>query len=104
MGSCLSEHDEVFQRLTDAYHAVSQGPNSSPKAKNQLKNAALELIASLQTPHEAAMSFATQNVVHPCYRIAADCGIFTHMTKETSAKELALKTGADHRLIGLSLH
>ncbi|KAF8851806.1 S-adenosyl-L-methionine-dependent methyltransferase [Acephala macrosclerotiorum] len=40
------------------------------------------------------------NVVHPCYRAAADCGILTQWPKETmTAQELAQKTGADARLI-----
>lgn len=56
----------------------------------------------MQTPHEAAMHFVLQNAVHPCYRIAADCGILYAWEKETmTAKELAEKTGADHRLIGM---
>jgi hypothetical protein len=104
MASISQDHDlaKIFQRLSDSYRSVSSGPNVSPKAKAELRSAALELIGQISTPHENAMLFVLQNAVHPCYRIAADCGIFFPWTKETmTAKELAGKTGADQRLIGM---
>lgn len=104
MGSISQGEDlaEIFQRLSDAYKSVSSGPNVSPKAKAQLRVAAQELIGAISAPHENAMLFALQNAVHPCYRIAADCGIFFDWKNETmTAKELAEKTGADQRLVGM---
>jgi hypothetical protein len=94
--------DAIFERLTSVYHTISLGPNSDPKAKAQLRKAAMELIAATQEPHEAIMAFTTSNAVFACYRVAADCGVFTSMPKEgrISARELAGKTGADERLIG----
>lgn len=95
---------EVFQRLQAAYSAFSnaQDPMSTMKAKAQLGATALELSRAVQAPHEAATAFAMHNAVHPCYRAAGDCGILTLWPKEAmSAGELAGKTGADARLIGL---
>jgi hypothetical protein len=94
--------EEIFQRLTQSYELISKDPaKASPKTKAQLRIAALELIAATQAPHEAAIGFALQNAVHPCYRTAGDCGILSKWPKETmSAKELADLSGADYRLIG----
>jgi len=100
----MASLDTIFSRLTTAYNAHALGPNTDPKAKIQLRKAALELVAATQTPEEAAMLFATSNAVFPCYRVAADCGIFAALAKEEegglSAKELAGRTGADERLVG----
>lgn len=96
--------DTVFQRLVDSYNAFSQAPNGSPKAKAQLQSAAKELIAATQAPYEAALAFAMQNAVFPCFIAAGDCGILSRWPKETmTAEELAEKTGAERRLIGASI-
>ncbi|EON66194.1 hypothetical protein W97_05587 [Coniosporium apollinis CBS 100218] len=95
-----SNIDTIFQRLVDSYNAFSQAPNGSPKAKAQLQSAAKELIAATQAPYEAALAFAMQNAVFPCFIAAGDCGILSQWPKETmTAKELAEKTGAERRLI-----
>jgi len=101
----MASLDTIFFRLTTAYNALALGPNTDPKAKIQLRKAALELVAATQTPEEAAMLFATSNGVFPCYRVAADCGIFAALAEKEeegglSAKELAGRTGADERLVG----
>jgi Tfp pilus assembly protein PilE len=96
--------DESFQRLQAAYAIFSSAndPISTMKAKAQLSAIALELSRVVQGPHEAATAFAMHNAVHPCYRAAADCGILTLWPKETmTGDELAEKTGADSRLIGM---
>lgn len=100
--SSKEELDVIFQRLTESYKALSADPaRAGPKEKAQLRSAALELIGATQAPHEAAIGFALQNAVHPCYRAAGDCGILAKWPKETmSAKELADMSGADERLVG----
>jgi hypothetical protein len=96
------ELDVIFQRLTESYQTLSADPaKAGPKEKAQLRSAALDLIAATQAPHEAAIGFALQNAVHPCYRAAGDCGILTKWPKETmSARDLAELSGADERLVG----
>jgi hypothetical protein len=104
MGSLPQETElsEIFRRLQDAYAVYAKDPNGNMKAKMQLRNRALELSSALQSPQEAGSIFAMSNAVHACYRVAGDCGILTPWAKETmSAEELAEKTGADTRLIGL---
>ena len=98
-----SDMDTLFRRLVDSYNAFSQAPSESPKAKAQLQSAAKELIVATQAPPEAALAFSMQNAIHPCYVAAADCGILSQWTKEImTAEELAEKSGAEPRLIGVS--
>lgn len=98
-----SSVETVFRRLVDSYDAYSQEPNGSSEAKAQLQRAARELIVATQAPQEAALMFSMQNAVFPCYIAAADCGILSQWTKETmTAEELAEKSGAERRLIGMS--
>jgi len=96
----------AYENVTKAYNAMSNGPNFNLAAKTQLKKAAMDLVAATQTPQETARGFLMSNVVHPCYRIAADSGIFAAVTKgptPIAASQLAERTGVDERLIGLCL-
>jgi len=92
----------AFESLSKAYHEIPDGLNVNPIVKMKLIKAAQNIIDALQSPLEAGQIFAMRNAVHPCYRIAADCGLLTELSKESkpfSAKQLADNTGADECLI-----
>jgi len=94
----------AFESLSKAYHDISKDSNVDRLAKMQLMEAAQDIINAVQAPQEARQIFVMRNAVHPCYRIAANCGILTALSKESkpmSAKKLAEKTSADERLIGI---
>lgn len=90
--------DIAFNRFSNAYHGMTNGPNFNYDVKTQLKRAAQDIITATESPLESTRIFAMRNAVHPYCRAAADCRILTVLSKSSNAmfaKQLAEKTGAD---------
>lgn len=105
-GASLAEIKAFVDKVNDAYSGLSESqsdPQRKAAAQNALVVAARQLVTASQAPHEAAMSIALSNALHPCILSASRCGILKEWSsEEMTADELAETTGADRRLIGSS--